>query len=247
MSTKLHLKTSNQLNYEGQTLQAQCLVISSHCPTSLMGLLQLQYKHPAKQLLLQGQNVKYQEGEEDVVRLRRCWRAWVGGLCTQPWSEGIDRGCYLSSYRLGVKASTEGATSPATDRGGGLCRSGEGLVLLQGLRLDCCCPCGCSDLCRYRAYYVLQQLVSRWWSTALSTPTTLQAYRDGPALRREGSWALMVGGWRLESKKKKVHFLNSLVFEYSHYKQCFSHSQMPCFVSTIHNSSYKEEYKAGPS
>jgi hypothetical protein len=75
MSTKLHLKTSNQLNYEGQTLQAQCLAISSHYPTSLIGLSQLQYKHPAKQLLSAGQNVKYQEVEEDAVRLRRCWRA----------------------------------------------------------------------------------------------------------------------------------------------------------------------------
>jgi hypothetical protein len=34
-------------------------------------------------------------------------------------------------------------------------------------------------------------------------------------------------------KNKNVHFLNSLVFEYSYYKQCLSHSQMPCFVSIV--------------
>jgi hypothetical protein len=34
-------------------------------------------------------------------------------------------------------------------------------------------------------------------------------YRGDQPLRREASWVLIVGGWGVQSKKKRVHFLNS--------------------------------------
>jgi hypothetical protein len=57
----------------------------------------------------------------------------------------------------------------------------------------------------------------------------------------------MVGGWGIQSTKKKVYPLTYLVHEHILCKLRLSFSLMLCTLSAVHNTSLKEECKAGSS